>query len=228
MICWMSHASRALSRAHFETLVVFAIWSRKQAYEYSTLHPDTAQPPTYLQATTQHPAMSSNPPESDSPFPPRTLAREEATNNLLKAHSVQTQQDNQPFAAAVEAHQNTLLSSSPIPKCSHRERWQQLHNTPPSAGPNGRLMPQNSTDSQTSVFSRASDFSQTSTVLDEAKAEYARHMAESTLTRNGRELMGKATTTTSRWHVVWYSSAHTRGLGEMLREVLEVRYPPVG
>lgn len=56
--------------------------------------------------------------------------------------------------------------------------------------------------------------------LLQRQAHYARRMAESTLTQNGRVLMSKATTKVSKTSIVCRGSCYTRGCGEVLREVL--------
>ncbi|KAK5116569.1 hypothetical protein LTR85_009194 [Meristemomyces frigidus] len=170
--------------------------------------------------------MASKP--TGSPFQPRTLRREEATNDL-RAHAIGMQHDNHAFAEAVEAHQGALLGTSPVPGTSLKKRRQFLHDEPTEStrsSANNQLVPQDSNDSGTSKITQISNASsQASRASEAAKAEYARHMAESTLTRNVRELMSKPTTMTSTWHVVWHNSARTRPLSDVLREVVEVRYP---
>ncbi|KAK5132510.1 hypothetical protein LTR08_008894 [Meristemomyces frigidus] len=180
---------------------------------------------------------------TDSPFQPRTLTRDTGSSDLT-AYARRVEQENRLFAEAVEARQKALLCASPLAlKTTLKERRQRLVDEQArSASPDSPLRTQDSKNRQainlshyhditrTKPTSQSSDIAVRGSAASEqarlAKAGYARRMAESTLTRNGRALMGESTTMTSTWHVVWHNSAYTRPLGEMLREVLEVRYPP--
>lgn len=144
----------------------------------------------------------------DSPFQQRTLMREEATIDL-RAHALQMQHEHRSFADAIDAHHTSLFGSIPLtPKASStRDMHHQLE------------------DSAHVCESDAIARAPVSSDLASQQADYARHMAESTLRRNGRELMSKPTTTVSKWHVVSYNSAYTRPLGDMLREMVDVRCP---
>ena len=181
---------------------------------------------------------------TNSPFHPQTPSRDQASNDLT-AYSRQIKQYDRPFATAVEAHQQALLlGTAPNTTLTLQQRRQRIVDefaTTP-ASPNTTSTsnsdsaekrashpprsPTTTTSTATSPHLHPSSCTSSANITATAhadstagKAAYARLMAERTLTRNGRALMGKATTEVSRACVLSFHSARTRPVGEMLSEV---------
>lgn len=141
-----------------------------------------------------------------SPFQPRTLQREEATNDLQRYAQHMQRQNSESIEAVKRRRQEPITSLDPVAS--------------------GALPPPDENEASRAPLTerlKAPKISVDST-FTLTPEEYARRMAEAALTRNGRALKGKTTTKVDRRNYASYSSAYTRPAAEVLREMLEVRY----